>query len=120
MGLSWETFEIILALRRSGKPFAMKPTELYRATLLTSGAMTNRLDKAEVAGLILRERDPNDRRGVIVQLTPQGLAVAESAVDLYFNEMGAVLDNLELAQKQRLAESLTDLLGMLERKETDR
>lgn len=66
MGLSWETFEIIVALRRNGAPFEMKPTALYKATFLTSGAMTNRLDRAQEAGMVSRRADPDDRRGALV------------------------------------------------------
>src|SRR5213592_2795637 len=80
MGLSWETFEIIVALRRNGSPFEMKPTALNKATFLTSGAMTNRLDRAQDAGLIVRVADPDDRRGVVVRLTPAGLSLVNTAI----------------------------------------
>src|SRR3569832_1575086 len=68
-GLQSGEFDVLATLRRSGAPYALTPTELYEATMVTSGAMTARLDRLEKAGLIQRAPHPNDRRGVVVQLT---------------------------------------------------
>lgn len=91
LGLTWETFEMLAALRRQGAPFAMNPTALYKSVLLTSGAMTARLDRAEKAGFIARSNDPNDRRGVIVSLTKEGKKVADEAISRYFARIEVVL-----------------------------
>lgn len=114
MGLSWETFEIITALRRNGAPYEMKPTALYRATFLTSGAMTNRLDRAHAAGLIVRMDDPEDRRGVVVRLTPAGLALANDAIERYYAESNQLMGHLRTKQRTDLANLLRELLMPME------
>ena len=68
---SWE-FDVLSALRRQGPPFQLTPGALLRATLVTSGTMTNRIDRLAAAGLVRREPDPRDKRGVLVTLTGQG------------------------------------------------
>ena len=69
---TWE-FDVLSALRRTGPPYQLTPGALLRATLVTSGTMTNRVDRLAAAGLVRREPDPMDRRGVLVTLTPAGL-----------------------------------------------
>ena len=73
-GSSWSVadFDVLNALRRVGDRHGSKPTELARSSLITTGAMTSRLDRLERAGLIRRLPDPDDRRGVLVCLTSQG------------------------------------------------
>ena len=68
---SWE-FDVLSALRRQGPPFQLTPGALLRATLVTSGTMTNRIDRLAAAGLVRREPDPRDKRGVLVTLTDRG------------------------------------------------
>src|SRR5687767_10077382 len=65
---TWE-FDVLAALRRSGKPYELSPGRLLRETLVTSGTMTNRVDRLAARGLVRRAPDPADRRGVLVQLT---------------------------------------------------
>lgn len=113
LGLSWESFEMLAALLRSGPPYALNPTTLYRSMLLTSGAMTNRLDKAEEAGLVRRASDPTDRRATLVQLTPVGRVIANEAIELYFRDIGAALGALSAKDRGQLAALLSSaLLGM--------
>src|SRR5579863_10785907 len=76
----WE-FDVLSALRRAGPPFQLTPGALLRATLVTSGTMTNRIDRLADAGLVRREPDPRDKRGVRVTLTDLGLARADAALD---------------------------------------
>src|SRR5579862_3661598 len=76
---SWE-FDVLSALRRQGPPFQLTPGALLRATLVTSGTMTNRIDRLATAGLVRREPDPTDKRGVLVTLTEQGMAKADAAL----------------------------------------
>ena len=80
IGLTFESFSLIVTLRRSGAPYELNPTALYRESLLSSGAMTNRIDRVEALGLVKRLPDPNDRRGTIVRLTPKGVALADRAI----------------------------------------
>src|SRR5262247_2496537 len=65
-------FDVLSALRRQGSPYQLSPGALLRATLVTSGTMTNRIDRLAGAGLVRREPDPQDKRGVLVTLTRQG------------------------------------------------
>lgn len=74
----WE-FDVLTALRRAGRPYELSPGALLRATLVTSGTMTNRIDRLAQAGLVRRRPDPEDRRGVLVSLTDAGLARVDSA-----------------------------------------
>src|ERR1700677_1437026 len=76
---SWE-FDVLSALRRQGPPFQLTPGALLRATLVTSGTMTNRIDRLATAGLVRREPDPRDKRGVLVTLTSQGRQRVDAAL----------------------------------------
>src|SRR5271165_6015505 len=73
-GLESWGFDVLSALRRQGPPFQLTPGALLRATLVTSGTMTNRIDRLAAADLVRREPDPSDKRGVLVTLTDQGQA----------------------------------------------
>jgi len=85
---TWE-FDVLSALRRAGPPFQLTPGALLRATLVTSGTMTNRIDRLAAAGLVYREPDPRDRRGVLVTLSERGTAVVDAAfTDLLERERG--------------------------------
>ncbi|WP_244934524.1 MarR family winged helix-turn-helix transcriptional regulator [Leptospira vanthielii] len=79
-GLKLGEFDVLASLRRSGSPFRLNPTQLWQGMLLSSGAMTNRLDRLETAGYIERLADPNDRRATLVSLTEKGLKLVEEAV----------------------------------------
>src|SRR3990170_2345685 len=68
---SWE-FDVLAALRRAGGPYELSPGRLLRETLVTSGTMTNRVDRLAGRGLVERHPDPADRRGGLVRLTPEG------------------------------------------------
>ena len=75
---SWE-FDVLAALRRAGEPFELSPGRLLRETLVTSGTMTNRVDRLAARELVQRLADPSDRRGVLVRLTDQGKTTVDSA-----------------------------------------
>lgn len=74
----WE-FDVLTALRRSGKPYELSPGTLLKATLVTSGTMTNRIDRLAQADLVRRRPDPEDRRGVLVSLTEEGRKRVDAA-----------------------------------------
>jgi DNA-binding MarR family transcriptional regulator len=75
----WE-FDVLSALRRAGAPYQLSPGQLLTQTLVTSGTMTNRIDRLAAKGLVLRGPDPSDRRGVLVRLTASGRDLADSAL----------------------------------------
>ena len=107
---SWE-FDVLSALRRAGPPFQLTPGALLRATLVTSGTMTNRIDRLAAAGLVRREPDPRDRRGVLVTLTARGREVVDAALtDLLAREQ-ALLAGLRDDQRALLAGLLRTLLA---------
>lgn len=106
---SWE-FDVLTALRRSGSPYELTPRALLRATLVTSGTMTNRVDRLEDAELVRRHPDPDDRRGVLVRLTPAGRERVDAAMaDLLARER-MLLGDLSDEQRETLAGMLRELL----------
>mgnify|MGYP002713159214 CR=1 FL=1 len=108
-GLQAGEFDVLATLRRAGAPYAMTPTALYQATMISSGAMTNRLDRLEKAGLIARAPDPQDRRGTIVSLTKKGRGLIDRALDAHVENQRKVLAGLTRSEQKALA----DLLGKL-------
>jgi DNA-binding MarR family transcriptional regulator len=106
---SWE-FDVLSALRRSGPPFQLTPGVLLRATLVTSGTMTNRIDRLAASGYVRREPDPRDRRGVLVTLTDEGVAVVDGALDDLLTGERQLLAGLDTAQRRTLADLLRTLL----------
>ncbi|MES0024575.1 MULTISPECIES: MarR family transcriptional regulator [unclassified Mesorhizobium] len=109
-GLQAGEFDVLATLRRSGQPYALTPTALYEATMVTSGAMTNRLDRLEKAGLILRGPHPNDRRGIVVQLTEKGLALIDEALTAHVANEHEILAGLSGAERGALARLLGKLI----------
>jgi DNA-binding MarR family transcriptional regulator len=107
---AWE-FDVLSALRRAGPPFQLTPGALLRATLVTSGTMTNRIDRLAAAGLVRREPDPRDRRGVLVTLSEQGQAVVDAALTDLLDREQALLAGLGENQRQQLADLLRTLLA---------
>ncbi|MBM2713447.1 MarR family transcriptional regulator [Mesorhizobium caraganae] len=110
-GLQAGEFDVLATLRRSGQPYALTPTALYEATMVTSGAMTNRLDRLEKAGLILRGPHPNDRRGIVVQLTEKGLALIDEALTAHVANEHEILAGLSSAERETLAQLLEKLIA---------
>ena len=110
---SWE-FDVLAALRRQGAPYELSPGNLLRATLVTSGTMTNRVDRLEEAGLVRRRPDPQDKRGVLVTLTAAGQSRVDAALaDLLAAEQ-ALLAGLPEASRHTLADLLRILLAPLD------
>jgi DNA-binding MarR family transcriptional regulator len=116
-GLSYEEWDVLGTLRRAGPPFRRSAGELAKRSELSSGAMTNRLDRLEKVGLVKRLSDPNDRRGVLVELTKAGekkwleSAGAEAAQEAL---IGAALSDRE---KDQLNSLLRRLMLEFERRE---
>lgn len=103
-------FDVLATLRRQGAPYRLTPTELSRATLLTPGAMTNRIDRLEAAGLVRREAEPNDRRGVRVSLTKSGLDLVDRAIELRFAEANDAVAEVPARNRASLERTLRRLL----------
>ena len=107
---SWE-FDVLSALRRQGPPFQLTPGALLRATLVTSGTMTNRIDRLAAAGLVRREPDPRDKRGVLVTLTSQGRQSVDAALAGLLRRERALLAGLNAVDRQELADLMRILLA---------
>jgi DNA-binding MarR family transcriptional regulator len=110
LGLTWEAFSLIVTLRRRGKPYELRPTDLLKESLLTSGAITNRIDKVERMGLVERVHGFPDRRSITIRLTPRGRKLADSAISAHLNNMESALADLPAAARKQLAGLLSALL----------
>lgn len=107
-GLATGDFDVLATLRRSGKPFALRPTELSKSSMLTSGTMTSRLDKLEKMGLVRRRPNPEDRRALMIYLTDEGRTVVDQAAKKHFELEAEMLKALP-------PEDRAALEGILER-----
>lgn len=99
---TWE-FDVLAALRRAGAPYSLSPGQLGVETLVTSGTMTNRIDRLESGGLVRREPDPNDRRGVGVVLTDTGRTVVDDAMSNLLQREHDLLAALSADERTQLA-----------------
>lgn len=106
---TWE-FDVLAALRRAGAPNQLSPGQLLRETLVTSGTMTNRVDRLTTRGLVERDLHPEDKRGVLVRLTDPGRVAVDAALaDLLVAERQLLAGVAEEDQHQ-LAQTLRRLL----------
>jgi DNA-binding MarR family transcriptional regulator len=106
----WE-FDVLSALRRQGPPYQLSPGALLRATLVTSGTMTNRIDQLVKLDLVSRQRDQQDKRGVLVTLTEHGRQVTDAAMDGLLARERSLLTGLDAAEQEELAGLLRILLA---------
>ncbi|WP_309083517.1 MarR family transcriptional regulator [Chelativorans sp.] len=109
-GLDRGEFDVMATLRRSGPPYRLTPTELYTSLMISSGGLTHRLDRLEKAGLIRREKSPNDGRSVLVALTDAGVARAEEAFRTDMANESSFLKALEPKEREMLAALLRKLI----------
>jgi DNA-binding MarR family transcriptional regulator len=108
--VSWGEYLVIAALRRAGPPYRMTPTRLFSSLLLSSGAMTNRLDRLEAMELVRRLPDPSDRRGRLVELTTKGRRLVDKVVVDHLANEELLVAPLTRSERQRLAALLRKLL----------
>lgn len=113
-GLNSGEFDVLAALRRSGQPYQLTPTQLFNALMLSSGAMTNRLDRLENAGLIQRAAHPSDRRGIVVTLTPAGIELMDRLYPAHIAHEQDMLTTLSPNEQETLITLLRKLLLSLE------
>lgn len=113
-GLTRGDFDLLATLRRSGKPYRLTPTALSRAMMISSGGTTKRLDRLESRGLVARSDDPNDRRGVVVALTPKGVRLVDEAVGAHVADELRALAPLTARDRATLIRLLDQLLEPLE------
>jgi DNA-binding MarR family transcriptional regulator len=106
---SWE-FDVLAALRRAGAPYQLSPGKLLKETLVTSGTMTNRVDRLAARGLVERTSDPADRRTVKVRLTDPGRELVDTAVAGHLDNERRLLAALDGPGQEQLATLLRTLL----------
>ena len=109
----WEA-DVLSALLRQGAPYTLSAGELARSLLLTCGGMTHRLDRLEERGLVERRPSPEDRRSVLVSLTPQGLATTEEALERRMADVNELMKVLDGSERKHLNELLRRLSAALE------
>jgi DNA-binding MarR family transcriptional regulator len=109
----WE-FDVLAALRRAGPPYELSPGRLLRETLVTSGTMTNRVDRLAKRGLVQRLPDLGDRRGVLVRLTDEGRATVDKALESLLDREHELLGGLDARGRAALADLLRGLLATFE------
>ena len=114
-GLNHWGFDMLATLRRAGAPYRLSPTELFRSMMVTSGTMTNRIDRLEEKGLVRRVPDPEDRRGILVELTEQGRELVDRVLVAHVANEARLLQTLSSEEQQTLTVLLRKWLASLER-----
>ncbi len=110
---TWE-FDVLSALRRAGKPYELSPGRLIRETMVTSGTMTNRVDRLTAKGLVQRLPDEADRRGVLVRLTPEGRQRVDAALAGLLTQERLLLGDLTDTDRESLARLLRRVVAPFE------
>jgi DNA-binding MarR family transcriptional regulator len=105
---SWE-FDVLAALRRAGAPYQLSPKALLQQTLVSSGTMTNRIDRLVERGFVQRSSDPADGRGVLVRMTRSGLTHVDAAITRLVDAEAGILSSLGSADRARLSTLLRKL-----------
>ncbi len=113
-GLNPGEFDVLATLRRSGQPYQLSPTELFKSMMVSSGTMTHRIDRLEKSELVARIPDPSDRRGTLIQLTDKGFSLIEAAVEAHVANEHRILSVLEKSELEDLTRLLRKLLVSLE------
>jgi DNA-binding MarR family transcriptional regulator len=112
--LNHASFDVLATLRRSGKPYALSPNELLATMMVTSGTMTNRIDRLVKAGLVKRIANPNDGRGFIISLTDSGFSLIDKAVTAHVETQTKLTSGLSAKEQQQLNELLSKFLNSVE------
>ena len=115
LDLNESDYGVLAPLRRAGAPYELTPTELARQKMMTSGGMTAALDRLERKGLLVRAPNPADRRGSLVRLTDEGLAVMDRAMELHTAAEHELVASLGPRDRDRLRDLLASLLRSLDR-----
>ncbi len=113
-GLNAASFDVLATLRRSGRPYQLSPSALIEWTMVTSGTMTNRLDRLEAQALIERRPNPEDGRGSVVALSAQGFDLIDQVIAEHVENQHLILSGLTTASREQLDELLKLWLSKLE------
>jgi DNA-binding MarR family transcriptional regulator len=110
LGMDAATLDLLSTLRRAGPPYRVSTRELASRSLVTAGAITQRVDRAQRSGLVRRLRPERGSRTVLVELTPEGHAAVEEAVGTVLRHEQGVIDVLDPTEQDQLARMLAVLL----------
>ena len=113
-GLKQGEFDVLAALRRSGKPYTLIPSELSATLMMSRAGMTSRLDRLEKAGFVERTLDPNDRRSFRIRLTASGFDAVDAAMTEHTANVSELLSGLSKKELDLLDDVLRKLLGHLD------
>ncbi|MEU6041836.1 MarR family transcriptional regulator [Actinomadura sp. NPDC047616] len=116
IGLTYAEFDVLAALRRVGEPYRLRPSELARSLYLTSGGTSNVLQRLTKAGYVEREPDPGDARSRWVQLTPEGLDVAETALNAVIRSHGEAMAGVPEEALHHAADALREITAVVGRR----
>lgn len=94
-GINASGFDVLATLRRAGEPYTLSPSELMKWGMVTSGTMTNRIDRLQRVDLVTREPNPKDARGCFVSLTPKGLEVSEHVITAHLEVEKQMFDTFD-------------------------
>jgi len=108
----WE-MDVLLTLRRAGEPYALTPGALLQAVMVTSGAMTNRIDRLEAKGLVERQAGADDRRSVIVRLTPKARTLLDELLAEHLRNEARLFAALTVEEHTKLSDLLRKVLAGL-------
>jgi DNA-binding MarR family transcriptional regulator len=116
-GISGPDMRVLFALRRSGSPYARRPTDLYMSTLVTSGAITKQVDRLQELGFVERKANSSDQKSVMIQLTRRGLRAADKATEILARQSVISTATRRFSAKDRIAAEriVRLLLGECER-----
>jgi DNA-binding MarR family transcriptional regulator len=112
-GLQPGEFDVLATLRRSGEPYILSPTRLYEALMISSGGMTDRLDRLERAEFVVRRPDPNDRRGKLIALTESGKHIIDETLGRHVANEQRMLSVLTIVEQENLNTLLKKLIAGL-------
>jgi DNA-binding MarR family transcriptional regulator len=113
-GLERWSFDVLASLRRSGPPYELTPTQLFSSLMLTSGAITYRIDEMVKKGFVMRTPDPEDRRGQRIRLTDLGQEILDAALAAHVMNESRILKHLSVEERTHLSSLLRKLLLGLE------
>ncbi|MFL6022113.1 MAG: MarR family winged helix-turn-helix transcriptional regulator [Marmoricola sp.] len=113
-GLGNGDFDVLASLRRAGAPYRLTPSELTATMMVTSGAVTKRIDRLEAMGLVSRSVAEHDGRSRLIELTPSGVEVVERVVEKHWANEERLLAPLSPGERATLISSLRKLLLFLE------
>lgn len=108
------SFDVLATLRRSGPPYALSPSALIDWTMVTSGTMTNRIDRLERAGLVSRSPDPSDGRASVVALTDEGFTLIDALIGEHVANQHRLMEGLDKGESAELDRLLAKWLACFE------